>query len=204
MQKVEKLPHTKKGETWWWPRNRRVETCCPILTDIKEHQKQLCFDWNKTKYLKSLCVLLLDFGFFVYFRRLRKIAKRDYQLRHFCPSVYPYIIAIYSSAVMWRIFVKFDIWVYFENLCRKFKFHWNRRRIAGTLHEDQYTFVISGSVFLRMRNFSDKSCTENQNTHFVFNNFFFPENHAVYEIMWKNVVERGRPQMTVRRMHISH
>jgi hypothetical protein len=26
------------------------------------------------------------------------------------------------------------------------------------------------------------------------------ENHAVYEIMWKNIVEPGRPQMTIWRM----
>jgi hypothetical protein len=26
---------------------------------------------------------------------------------------------------------------------------------------------------------------------------FFFENHAVYEIMWKNVVERVRPQMRI-------
>ena len=30
--------------------------------------------------------------------------------------------------------------------------------------------------------------------------FFFFENRAVYEIMWKNIVERGRSQMTLRRM----
>ena len=29
--------------------------------------------------------------------------------------------------------------------------------------------------------------------------FFFSENRAVYEIMWKNMVERGRPQMTTTR-----
>jgi hypothetical protein len=39
-----------------------------------------------------------------------------------------------------------------------------------------------------MRNILDKSSRENQNTHFVFNNFF-PENSAVYGIMSKNVVE---------------
>ena len=38
------------------PEIKRVETCCPILTDIKEHQKQLCFDWNKTKYPKNMLV----------------------------------------------------------------------------------------------------------------------------------------------------
>ena len=31
----------------------------------------------------------------------------------------------------------------------------------------------------------------------------FFENRAVYEIMWKNVVEWGRPQMTVWHMHIA-
>jgi hypothetical protein len=41
----------------------------------------------------------------------------------------------------------------------------------GTLHKDLCTFmIISRSILLRMRNVSDKSCTENQNTHFMFNN----------------------------------
>jgi hypothetical protein len=53
-----------------------------------------------------------------------------------------------------------------------------------------------------MRNVTDKICTENQNTHFVFSNFFF-ENRAVYEIMWKNIVERGRPQIAIWRMRIA-
>jgi len=45
-------------------------------------------------------------------------------------------------------------------------------RITGTLHEYEYTFlIISRSFLLRMRNVSDKSCRENQNTHFIPNNF---------------------------------
>jgi hypothetical protein len=32
----------------------------------------------------------------------------------------------------------------------------------------------------------------------VFSNFFF-ENFALYEIMWENIAESGRPQMTIRR-----
>jgi hypothetical protein len=44
----------------------------------------------------------------------------------------------------------------------------------GTLHEDQCTLlIIYHSVLLRMRNVSDKYCRGNQNTHFVFSNFFF-------------------------------
>jgi len=53
-----------------------------------------------------------------------------------------------------------------------------------------------------MRKFSDKICRENQNTHFVFSNFFFG-NHAVYETMWKNMVERDRTQMTIWLMRIA-
>ena len=38
-----------------------------------------------------------------------------------------------------------------------------------------YIFIISRRVRLRMRNFSNKSCRQNQNTHFIFNNPFFPK-----------------------------
>ena len=40
-----------------------------------------------------------------------------------------------------------------------------------------------------MRNVSDKICRENQNTHFMFNFCFCVENNAVYELMWKNIVD---------------
>ena len=45
-----------------------------------------------------------------------------------------------------------------------------------------------------MRNVSDKSCRENENSHFMFNIFFF-ENHAFYRIVWKITVDRGKLQM---------
>ena len=37
----------------------------------------------------------------------------------------------------------------------------------------------------------------------MFSSFFF-ENRAVYEITWKNIVEWGRPQMTIWRMPIAY
>jgi len=55
-----------------------------------------------------------------------------------------------------------------------------------------------------MGNVSDKICRGNQNTHFVFSNsFFFFENRAVYEAMWKNIVERVRPHVKKWSMRIS-
>jgi hypothetical protein len=38
---------------------------------------------------------------------------------------------------------------------------------------------------------------ENQNTYFVCSNYLFSKNHAICEIMWKNKLEPGRPQMTI-------
>ena len=61
--------------------------------------------------------------------------------------------------------------------------------------------IISRSVLLRSSDVSGNNCTENQDTHFMLNNFFFsPENRAVYEIMRKNTAEADRPQMTIWRM----
>jgi len=80
-------------------------------------------------------------------------------------------------------------------------FHYNRTGITGTLHEDQYTcLIISRSVLLRMRNVSDKICRGYHKKTFCVQQFSFFENSAVYEIMWKNIVEQSRPQMTMWRM----
>ena len=92
---------------------------------------------------------------------------------------------------------------FFENLFTNFKFYWNRTRITATLHEDQYTFlIISRSFLLRMRNVSDKSRIENQNTHCIISNFL-SENRAANDIVWKIIVEPERPQMRVWRICIA-
>ena len=87
-------------------------------------------------------------------------------------------------------------------MSRKLKFHYNLTTITGTLHEDRCKFLtISRSVLLRMRNVLYKSCRENQNTFCVQYPFF--ENRAVFEIMWKNILELSRPQMTIWRVRIA-
>ena len=62
--------------------------------------------------------------------------------------------------------------------------------------------VISLSFLLRMRNVSDENCRENQKAHCVFSKFFFLENNAVFQKVWKSIVERSRPQTTIWRMRI--
>ena len=68
----------------------------------------------------------------------------------------------------------------------------------GTLYVDQYTLlIISCLVLCRMRNVSDKSFIENQ-THVLYS-----ENCALYEIIWKNIVEPDGSQMTIWGMRIA-
>ena len=68
----------------------------------------------------------------------------------------------------------------------------------GTLHEDQYIFlIIYRSVRRRLRNVSDKSCRGNQNLRLMFNVFFF-ENLANFEITWEIMVDPGRSQINIQ------
>jgi hypothetical protein len=124
--------------------------------------------------------------------RVRKIAKSYYEFRHVPPS-----FRTEQLGSHWTDF--HEIWYF--SIFRK-----NVENIQVLLKSDKnkgcFTWrpltllIISRSVLLRMRNVSDKSCRENQNTHFVLNKFF--ENRAVCEIMWTNTVERHIQQMTWR------
>jgi hypothetical protein len=94
-----------------------------------------------------------------------------------------------------QIMIKRDFF-FRKNFLTKCKFHQNLTRITGTLHEAQYTFLIrSRSAVVRMRNFANKICREDKNTHFMFH-IFPPEIRAVYEIMWQNIAELGSHKMT--------
>jgi uncharacterized protein YjiK len=69
--------------------------------------------------------------------------------------------------------MKYENGVFFEKLSRNFQFHPNIARITDTVLEDQYTIlIISRTILLRTKNVSDKTYTENRNTHFMFNNLF--------------------------------
>jgi len=62
--------------------------------------------------------------------------------------------------------------------------------------------IISRLVFLRMRNVSDK-LIEKTKTHILGSNFFFFEDRTVYDIMWTNIVQSERQQMTIWLMRIA-
>ena len=75
-------------------------------------------------------------------------------------------------------------------------------RIMGFLHEDQCMFLILSHLVLhRMRNISDKSCRENENT--LLYSIIFLKNHAIYGIMWKTSLETSKPSMTIWHLGIA-
>jgi len=115
----------------------------------------------------------------------------------FCPS------ARNNSAPTGRIFIKFDIWGFFE-ICQgnsSFIKIWQQYRVPY-MKTDVYFFITSRLVPLRMRNVSDKICRENQETHFVFSKFFFFRKSCR---LWENVGKYGNAgQATDDNMAHSH
>ena len=74
----------------------------------------------------------------------------------------------------------------------------------GTLHEDQCTFmVISRSILIRMRKFSDKIVEKIKTPMLCSVTFTFFKNRTIWEIMWKNIVDPGRPHITIGCMRIA-
>ena len=66
-----------------------------------------------------------------------------------CPSVCVYVHANEQLGSQ----LKFDSWEFFENMLRKFDFPSNLTIMTGTLHEEQFTFMISRQILLKIRHF---------------------------------------------------
>ena len=84
--------------------------------------------------------------------------------------------------------------------------HWALKNY-GNINEHSsrifgYFWTLFTAIF-QLLQYIYKVCRENQNTHFMFNNFLFFANPAVCEIMQKNNVELRRLQMTIWRMRIA-
>jgi hypothetical protein len=89
-----------------------------------------------------------------------------------------FVISVRMSVIMeqlgcqWTDFYKIWHSRICQNSVENFRFHRNVTSIRGTSREDQSVFmIISRSFLLRMRSVSDQTCKENQNKHFMFNNF---------------------------------
>jgi len=60
-------------------------------------------------------------------------------------------------------------------------------RIAGTLHEDQYTFLLHRAQFYLELKMLQTKVVEEIKTHFLFSNFFFKSCR-----LWENTKKKNR------------
>ena len=118
---------------------------------------------------------------------------------HVSPSV---LLSAWNKSVPTkRIFMKFDIWVFFEKPSLKFKFHYNRTRITGTLYAGQYTFLsYLAQLFLEWEMFQTK-VVEDIKTHILCSVTFSQKSCR----LWDNVEKYGRAgQVTDENMAHAH
>jgi hypothetical protein len=135
---------------------------------LRTSQASQCFPFMKTNHVEHLYGKSGELlGAFSKFRK----ATISFVVPILCLSVRP--SAWKDSSLNGRIFMKFGLRLFFDNMLRKLKLYYDMTRMTGTLHGGIRTFVaISRSVILRIRNISGKVCRENQNTHFIFRKFF--------------------------------
>jgi hypothetical protein len=93
---------------------------------------------------------------------------------------------------------------FFRNFSEKIQVSLKSAKNSGyfTCRSILIFFIISRSVPLRMRNVSHESCWEVK-THILCSKICFPQNGAVYKIMWRNIVQPGKPRITTGRMRIA-
>ena len=94
-----------------------------------------------------------------------------------------------------RIFMKFYIWVFFENLSRKFKVHYDLARKLVPYLKTHIRFSSYLVHFLLDWEMFQIKVVEKMKTHNLCSVTFFPESRAVYKIKWKNIVEPDRPHI---------
>jgi hypothetical protein len=100
-----------------------------------------------------------------------------------------------------RIFVEFDMRIFRKSVE---VFHFSLKSDNNEYFTWRPAYIYNNIPLNSSHNVKcfRKSCGENQTTHFTFNKVF-SENRVIYEIMWKNNVERGRLQMTIWCMRIA-
>jgi hypothetical protein len=143
----------------------------------KQFQCFLCVDCMKLAYMKSACyeqfsVLNINRLLTTYYGLLQlflgvfaKLKKRLLALS--CLSASAWNNLSHTE----RIFIKTDTHIFRKSVMKmQVSLKSDKNKL---LHMKTSMFlIISCSFLLRMRNVSDRSCRENQNTHFKFNNFF--------------------------------
>jgi hypothetical protein len=115
-----------------------------------------------------------------------------------CPSVRPHGTTLLPLDILSYNLI---FWGFIENPLRELKSHSNLRRPRGSLHKDQYSFmIISCFILLRMINVSDQVCRQKYIYFFLID--VFRKSCRLWDNV-KNVVEPDKPRKTIWRMRFA-
>ena len=153
--------------------------------------------YNIFEFFIFQALLLALFILNIHFKRVRTIGEKRLLVSS-CMSVSPREttqLPLYRFS--WNL-----LFEYFSKICRE------KSSLIKIWQQQQ---VLRGKTNLYFWSFLahflsawDK-IVDNIKTHILCSvTFFFPENRAVYAIMWKNIAVRGRPQMTIWRMRVAY
>jgi hypothetical protein len=141
-----------------------------------------CQNWLSVYDINIIAIFLL----FRFWARSQDLRKATISL--ICPSVRLYLgpFAWNTSASTGRIFTKFGIWEFFDKQSKKKYVSLKSDNNNGQLTR-RFVYIYDDTFLnvFKTRNVSDKICLEIQNLHLCSVTFYFFENRAFYDIMWK-------------------
>ena len=140
---------TLKTRSWVFGLNQVRAIYCAVEDLLAFPERRCCLEVLRcnvltTMTVKSVVILSI-------FSKLQNqmLASSCLSVKSVRPSTWS------TSAPTGRISMKFDIWLFFENLPRKFNFYLHLTWITDIVHEDDYiVLILLPSVLLRMRNIS--------------------------------------------------
>jgi hypothetical protein len=158
---------------------------------VTKYRRQGKNYWNRPHFVDNTSITCHFSGAFAKFRQA---------IISFVMSVRP-SVCMKKSAPTERFFMKFDI---LRKLFGKIQVSIRYDQDNGyfTWRPIYVHLITSRSHLRRIGNVSDKSCRENQNTHFTSNHFVFFYNLAFYENKWEKR-RTGPSTDDKRRMRIS-
>ena len=149
-------------------------------------------------------LLLLSYMFisinciFINFRHIHKIAKKwllALLCLLICPSVRP-SIRVEQLSCYWMDFHEFWYLNIFRKSVEKFQVSFKSDNNSGCFTwKRKYIYDILLNSYYTEKCFRQKLYRKSKHTFFVQE--LISKNHAVHEIMWKNIVEADKPQMIV-------
>ena len=136
------------------------------------------------------------------FRRVRKIAKSDYKLRRVCLSICSSVCSHGSTRLPLEDF--YEIWYLsiFRKAVKKIQVSLKSDKKNGYLTWRPLYILSYLAQFILEWEMFQAEVVEKIKTHTLCSITFFQKS-CRYEIMWKNIVEQGRPQMKIWRIRIA-